>query len=133
MQDLTIRLEHRAGALADLGEALGRAGISVEGGGLFADGATVIAHYLVHDGGAAAAVLRAAGIRVEAVREVTIVRLQQAIPGQLGLIARRMADAGVGIDAQYSDHDNRLILVVNDPIRAQQVADTWTEIHARRR
>ena len=72
-----------------------------------------------------AAVLRAAGIHVEAVREVTILRLRQAVPGQLGLIARRMADAGVNIDVQYSDHDNQLILVVDDPIRAAQVADAW--------
>jgi hypothetical protein len=33
MQDLTIELEDRPGALAEMGEALARAGISVEGGG----------------------------------------------------------------------------------------------------
>jgi hypothetical protein len=130
MQDLAIRMENRPGALAELGEALGRSGISVEGGGVFADGMTAVAHYLVHDGAAAAAVLRAAGILVEAVREVTIVRLRQALPGQLGLIARRMADSGINIEVQYSDHDNRLILVADDPIRATQVADDWSEGHA---
>jgi hypothetical protein len=119
MEDLTIRMENRPGALAAMGEALGRAGVSVE-----------VAHYLVEDGMAAASVLRAAGIRVEAVREVTILRLRQSVPGQLGLIARMMADAGVNIEVQYSDHDNQLILVVDDPSRAAQVADTWTAGHA---
>ena len=33
MKDLTIGLENRPGALAEMGEALGRAGVSVEGGG----------------------------------------------------------------------------------------------------
>ena len=33
MRDLTIQLDNRPGALAEMGEALGRAGVSVEGGG----------------------------------------------------------------------------------------------------
>jgi len=32
MKDLTITLEDRPGALAEMGEALGRAGVSIEGG-----------------------------------------------------------------------------------------------------
>jgi hypothetical protein len=35
MKDLTIALENRPGALAEMGEALGRAGVSIEGGGAF--------------------------------------------------------------------------------------------------
>ncbi len=35
MRDLAIRLENRPGALAEMGEALGSAGVSVEGGGAF--------------------------------------------------------------------------------------------------
>jgi hypothetical protein len=35
MRDLTIRLQNRPGALAEMGEALGKAGVSVEGGGGF--------------------------------------------------------------------------------------------------
>ena len=33
MTDLAIALDNRPGALAEMGEALGRAGVSVEGGG----------------------------------------------------------------------------------------------------
>ena len=33
MKDLAIELENRPGALAEMGEALGRAGVSIEGGG----------------------------------------------------------------------------------------------------
>lgn len=126
MNDLTISLEHRPGALAEMGEALGRAGISIEGGGVFANGSEAIAHFLFENGAAAAHALRSAGMRVEAVRPVVAVRLKQAVPGQLGRITRLMADAGVNIEVQYSDHANRLILVVDNPQRAQEVADAWT-------
>ena len=126
MNDLTIRLEHRPGALAEMGEALGRAGISIEGGGVFANGGNAIAHFLFQNGAAAAHALRRAGIGVAAVRPVVIVRLKQAVPGQLGRIARLMTNAGVNIEVQYSDHANQLILVVDDLQRAQEVADAWT-------
>ena len=49
----------------------------------------------------------------------------RAEPGQLGKIARRMADAGVNIEVQYSDHDHQLILVVDDLARAREVAAAW--------
>jgi hypothetical protein len=43
MKDLTIILENRHGALADMGEALGRAGVSVEGGGAWVVGGQGVA------------------------------------------------------------------------------------------
>ena len=113
MQDLTIILEHRPGALADMGEALGAAGISIEGGGAWVVDGRGVAHFLVDDGERARQVLEQAGIRVEAVRDVLVRRLIQDEPGQLGRLARRMADAGVNIEVVYSDHHHQLILVVD--------------------
>lgn len=121
MHDLTIALENRPGALAEMGEALGRAGISIEGGGAFEG----VAHFLFADGHAARAVLEQAGIKVVAVRDVLIQRLRQGEPGQLGKIARRMADAGVNIEVQYSDHDHQLILVVDDMEKGRRVSEEW--------
>jgi organic hydroperoxide reductase OsmC/OhrA len=126
MADLTIALEHRPGALAEMGEALGRAGVSIEGGAAFAVGGRGIAHFLVTDGAAARAALEAAGIEVEAVRDVLLQRLDQAVPGQLGAITRRMAEAGVDIDVLYSDHEHRLVLVVDDEARGRAVSEAWT-------
>ena len=37
-----------------------------------------------------------------------------------------MADAGVQIRIQYSDHENRKILVVDDVERAREVAAAWS-------
>jgi hypothetical protein len=55
MKDLQIELENRPGALAEMGEALGRAGVSVEGGGVFVVNGVGVAHFLFHDGDAACA------------------------------------------------------------------------------
>jgi len=125
MHDLTIELEDRPGALAEMGEALGRAGVSVEGGGVFVVDGVGVAHFLFEDGAAARRALEAAGIRVLAEREVLVQRLHQGEPGQLGKISRRMADAGVNIEVQYSDHDHRLILVVDDLAKGRAVSEAW--------
>ncbi len=126
MKDLAIDLENRPGALAEMGEALGRAGVSIEGGGAWVSNGTGIAHFLFENGVLARKALEAARIRIIEERDVLVVRLMQAVPGQLGLLTRRMADAGVNIEALYSDHDHRLILVVDDLARGRAVAEAWT-------
>jgi hypothetical protein len=126
MIDLAISLENRPGALAAMGEALGRAGVSLEGGGAWVVGGVGVAHFLVEDGTAARQALEAAGIRVVAEREVLVQRLKQDVPGQLGLLTRRMAEAGVNIEVLYSDHNHQLILVVDDITRGRAVSEGWT-------
>lgn len=134
MKDLELRLENRPGALAAAGEALGRAGVSIEGGGAFVAGGGAIAHFLVADAAAARAALEEAGITVAAVREVLVQRLDQDVPGQLGLICRRMAEAGVNIEVLYSDHHNQLVLVVGDADleAGRRVSGEWTRARAMR-
>lgn len=125
MKDLAIRLENRPGALADMGEALGKSGVSIEGGGGFVFDGKGIAHFLFEDGSAARKALENAGIEVLDEREVLIQKLNQGQPGQLGKISRRMADAGVNIEVIYSDHQNQLILVVDDLAKGKKVSDAW--------
>lgn len=126
MKDLTIALSDRLGALAAMGEALARAGVSIEGGGAWIVGGQGTAHFLFADGTAARQALETAGIQVVAEREVVVQRLKQDVPGQLGLLTRRMAEAGVNIEVLYSDHDHQLILVVDDPARGREVAAAWS-------
>ena len=125
MQDVAIELENTPGALAAMGEALGRAGVSVEGGGAWLVGGRGVAHFLFEDGEAARRALEAVGIRVTAVREVVLLKLAQGEPGQLGKLARRMAEAGVNLEVQYSDHANQLVLVPDRVDAAREVARTW--------
>jgi hypothetical protein len=127
MKDLSIALDHRPAALAEMGECLGRSGVSIEGGGAWVVDGRGIAHFLFEDGGAARRALEAAGIRVVAEHDVLALRLKQDMAGQLGLLTRRMAEAGVNIEVLYSDHNHRLILVVDDMARAQDVAAAWEQ------
>src|SRR5262249_9178487 len=126
VKDLTMVLANRPGALAEMGEALGRAGVSIEGGGAWVVGGEGVAHFLFEDGAAARQALEATGITVLAEREVVVQRLKQAVPGQLGKLTRRMADAGVNIEVLYSDHHHQLILVVDDLVRGRAVAEAWS-------
>jgi hypothetical protein len=133
MWDVSIQLENRPGALAEMGEVLGRAGVSVEGGGAWVVDGSGTAHFLFEDGVAARDALEAAGIEVLAVREVLVQRLRQDQPGQLGKICRAMADAGVNIEVLYSDHQNQLILVVDDLDTGRAVSAKWESEAARER
>lgn len=125
MKDLEIILENKSGNLALLGETLGAHRISLEGGGVFSNGSTAIAHFLVEDAEKAKELLQSVGIKVNRINEVLIQKLRQDVPGQLGLFCRRLADAGVNILVQYSDHSNQLIVVVDDMEKGNAVSQVW--------
>lgn len=130
MRDLAIRLENSPGALAEMGEALGAAGVSVEGGGAFLFDGQAIAHFLFEDTAAARQAPTAKGITVLDDREVLVQRLNQDQPGQLGKISRLMAEAGVNIEVIYSDHQNQLILVVDNVEKGRAVSEMWAKYRA---
>jgi hypothetical protein len=125
MKDVTIALDDRLGALAEMGEALGRARVSIEGGGACVVDGRGLAHFLFDDDADVRGALEAVGIRVLAERPVLVQRLDQAEPGQLGKITRCMADAGVNIEVLYSDHEQQLILVVDDVAAGRAVSQAW--------
>ena len=114
LQDIEVHLPDRPGALADLGQALGSSGVSLEGGGVFTHNRHAVAHYLVDDGPAALAAVTVAGLGTALVRDVVMTRLDQDKPGQLGALARMLGDAGVNVLVQYSDHAGNLVLLVSD-------------------
>src|SRR6267142_245851 len=125
MRDLAVLLENRPGALAEMGEALGSAGVSVEGGGAFLFDGRAIAHFLFEDTVAARNALEEKGITVLEDREVLVQKLNQDQPEQLGKISRMMADAGVNIEVIYSDHQNQLVLIVDDLEKGRAVSEAW--------
>jgi organic hydroperoxide reductase OsmC/OhrA len=127
MKNLTIELKNHPGALAGMGQVLGAAGISIEGGGAFVVDGKGAANFLFEDGTAARHALEAAGIRVLQERDVVLQRLDQDQPGQLGKLLRRMADAGVNVEVQYSDHNHQLVLVVDDIDAGRRVSEAWTQ------
>lgn len=127
VQDIELILPSRPGALAELGRILGAAGVSLEGGGVFTHEGTAVAHFLVADGERAAAALHDGGLGPVRVHDVVTARLDQETPGQLGAFAQLLADAGIDILTQYSDHDHRLVVVVSaDQLsHCRRLAATW--------
>lgn len=125
MHDLEILLANKPGALALLGETLGKNKISLEGGGVFQNGDVSIAHFLVEEAERAKEELAKVEIKVVKINDVLIQKLRQDVPGQLGMFCRRMADAHVNILTQYSDHSNQLIIVVDNYEKGKKVSEEW--------
>jgi len=125
MVDIHLLLPKAPGSLAAMAGLLGRNGIGLEGGGMFSTGNQNHAHFLVEEGHRAREVLEAGGCQVENVCQPLIRKLKQARPGELGEIAAALADAGISILTQYSDHANQLILVTDNPRAAERVTEQW--------
>jgi hypothetical protein len=117
--DLTIVLENQPGTLAQLGETLGQAGINIEGGCGFESGGEGVIHILVEDADAAKRSLQDAGIAVRDERPVLVTAVNDQ-PGELGNLARRIANAGVNIDLFYLTARGQLVLGVDDLVSARE-------------
>jgi hypothetical protein len=127
MMDLKVTLENHPGTLADLSEALGRAGVNIEGicgfareikGGEDREFVTHIVHILVDDGVSADKALKAAGIRVEDKNEALVLDLRDR-PGELAAVTRRLSEAGVNVEIFYTATRTRMVLVVGDIEKAR--------------
>ncbi|HEU4355979.1 MAG TPA: amino acid-binding protein [Actinomycetota bacterium] len=120
--DLTVVLEDKPGELARLGEALGGAGVNIEGVCGVGSGGRGVIHVLVEDVAAARQALEGAGIAVEAENEALVADMagQADTPGSLGMAARAVADAGVNIMAMYIATHDRGVIVTSDNDKARQ-------------
>ena len=118
--DLTVSVDDRPGGLADVGEALGNAGINIEGLCGVGLGDRGLIHVLVEDGSAARTALEAAGLTVEGEAEAIVSPLQGDVrtPGTLGTMARAVAAAGVNMRAVYLATNNRAVAVTDDNAKA---------------
>jgi hypothetical protein len=123
MKDLTVSLEDRPGTLADMGEALGKAGINIEGMCAVGSEGRAIIHLLVADAAAARAALEGAGVKVEGEADPMVTEFpsdQVDRPGAMGEMARAIANAGVNIQVTYLATKNRGVLVTSDNAKARQ-------------
>jgi hypothetical protein len=115
-RDLTVRLsEDRPGQLAGLVQALSRSGVNIEG---IAEIEGVV-HVLARDPSAARAALRSGGYPIEGELEVVVLPMPDR-PGELHMILRRLADAGVNVRFAYLATDTRVVIGADDVTRARQ-------------
>jgi len=117
-KDLTVMLEDRPGTLAALGEALGKAGVNIEGICGFPVGGRGMMHVLVADAAAARRALQQAGIQVAGEQDVLVLDLQDK-PGALGATARKIANAGVNVTLVYLATRTRVVIGVSDLAKAR--------------
>ena len=117
-KDLTVILEDRPGTLADVGEALGKAGINIDGLCGFPCEGKGILHILVEDASTARRALEEIGLQVRDERQVLILELEDR-PGVFGDVTRRIANAGVNIDLVYAATKTRVIIGADDLDKAR--------------
>jgi hypothetical protein len=117
-KDLTVILKNVPGTFASLGEALGNAGINIDGiCGFPAEGEGVV-HLLVEDTAGARSAIEGAGHEVRAERDVLIVDVQDK-PGEVGRVCRTLAVAEVNLDLIYPTNKGQLVLGADDMDKAR--------------
>jgi hypothetical protein len=119
--DLLVELEDQPGELARVGEALGNAGVNIQGLAGFGHEGRGLIHVLVDDAMAARSALESAGVSVSRESDAIVMDLPAdavSRPGELGRMARMIADAGVNFEAVYLATNNRAVAVTTDNDKA---------------
>ena len=116
LTDLTVGLIDRPGTLAEASDALGRAGINIEGACGFVCTGQGTYHVLVREAERARRALLDSGFEIQAERQVVLTPVENE-PGAGAAVLRRVADAGVNIDLLYMTVDGRLVLGGDDIAR----------------
>ena len=120
--DITVLIDDLPGALAQVGELLGSAGINIDGYCSSTSGVKTQLHVLVQDAAGVRSALEAGGIQVLQEREVLTVDMADR-PGELGKVARRIANAGVNIDMVYMGTESRLVVAAYDLDKARSAVE----------
>ena len=122
--DLTVILDDRAGQLAHMGEALGDAGVAIEGISATTSDGVGIVHVLVDNAMVAQNALILADIKVEGEADAVVIDLtaeEVGRPGTLGRLAGKVGAAGINVSVAYLATHDRVALVTNDNERAREV------------
>jgi hypothetical protein len=121
LKDLTIELEEKVGTVAAAAEALGKAGVNIEGICGFVVGGKGVGHVLVEDVTKARQALQGAGARVTGEQDVLVMEIEDR-PGSLGQLTRKIADAGVSLNTVYLATKTRVVIGAKDLEKARTAA-----------
>ena len=121
LKDLTIELDEKVGTVAAAAEALGESGVNIEGICGFVVGGKGVGHVLVADPAKARQALQSAGARVTGEQDVLVLDIEDK-PGALGKITRKIADAGISLNAVYLATKTRVVIGAVDIEKARAAA-----------
>jgi len=99
MTEFTVHLQNRPGSLADLAEQLANAGINIEALAAIGIAESGTVKLIVDDEPATRRMLEHHGLLFEERRVITTMLPHR--PGSVAAMTRKLADAGVNIDAMY--------------------------------
>jgi len=122
-RNLTVVLQDRPGELARLGEAIGSAGVSIQGMCAMTGEGHGVIHLLFDDDIAPTArqALQEAGMGVADEREVLVIDAAQR-PGSLGGLARVLGEANVNIELAYTTFGGIKLVIATDDMDSARAA-----------
>jgi hypothetical protein len=127
MMDICIEQTDNPEAAALIGEALGAAGVNIEGLCLITHEELSVIHVAVEDAVTARRVLEDAGIAVREVSEIFVLSKDEkqitGRPGSFGAICRTLADHGIRITFGYPAENNRFIFGVDDAAKVHELLE----------
>ena len=118
--DFEVRLEDQPGTVAEMAEALGRAGINMLGFCGTSEQGEGRAHIAVDDREGTHRALEDAGGRLGETQQVVLVDIEDR-PGALGELTRKIANAGINLSVMYVGTGNRMIIGAGDIDKLKEV------------
>jgi hypothetical protein len=106
--DLSIDIENKPGALAEVAAAISDAGVNIAAATCIGTGERVELHILVPHAEAAKHLLAISHVAVTREREVVVVDVED-VPGVLADLTRRIAKGGINLDLVYVATRNRVV------------------------
>lgn len=125
LKDLTVQLEDKPGTMAAAAEALGKAGINIEGVCGFSVQGKGVGHILVENAANARRALESAGVRVTEEKDVLVTEIEDH-PGSLGKLARKVAEAGVNLNLIYLATNTKLVIGTDNLAKARTAIEGAT-------
>jgi hypothetical protein len=127
MKQITLIVDDKVGALADLSYVLGKSHINIESVSAEAHGGKAVINLLLDDERKAQSILKANGYKILS-SEMMVIKIRDE-PGTLSDVSQRLKDAGVNIESLFllsrGDGYSLDALKVDKPILAKKALERY--------
>jgi hypothetical protein len=126
-KDLVITLENKPGTLYKVGDALGKAGVNIEGFCVVQCGeGEATLHLVCDDPTKATSVLENAGFPIEETRDVVVLEVTKDQPGLLAKVLKPISEQGINLAETFTIGGNRICIGAEDIGRVRDVISSQT-------